>query len=385
MTTPAFEYGLEAFLSDGSVHGRVGLVTNNTGRDRHGRLFADRLAAHQRLRLTRLFSPEHGFGSDAPDGEPVEDGLYKNRIPIVSLYGAKKAPEAEDLADIDLLVFDIQDVGVRFYTYISTLRNIVEAAARYRKPLHVLDRPNPIGLIDIEGPTLSPGFESFVGHLPIPLRYALTPAELALWWNSRLEEPAEVIAWRCRGYNRRHCFCDLGVPWCKPSPSMSTPDTARFYPGTCLFEGLNVSEGRGTDAPFQILGGPMIDPEKWLKKLTPHLPETVRARPVEFRPTFSKFAGEVCQGLHFTTAVPILSNAVHLGLIMIQTLLQTHPDVILFPQRPDRTQPFFDLLAGNSWVREGLLQGTPAVDLASRAQSEVADFSEQARQFHLYQ
>ena len=379
-----FEYGLEAFLKDPTMHGRVGLITNHTGRDRHGVHLADRLLPHPHLMLTRIFSPEHGFGSDAPDGEPVGNSLFKQHVPIVSLYGTKKAPDAEDLQDIDLLVFDIQDVGVRFYTYISTLRNVLEAAATHGIPVHILDRPNLLGGTIIEGPMLTPGYESFVGHLPIPLRYGLTPAELAGWWNQTLPRPAPLVPWKCSGYHRSSSFSQLGIPWCKPSPSMATPETAKFYPGTCLFEGTNVSEGRGSDAPFQILGAPWVVPLLWLETLTPLLPDSVTAETVEFTPTFSKFQGEPCSGIKVSTSEPIFPEAVELGIALLHSLMKSHPGMVAFPRLGNRPHLFFDLLAGNSWLREGLEEGLTPGDLFARGQEETRPFADQIESFWLY-
>ncbi len=381
-----FEFGLEAFLADPGVQGRVGLVSNATGVDRHGTHVACRLVDHPRLRLTRLFSPEHGFWSDAPDGEAVGHAVHPQLgAPIVSLYGERKIPSQADLADLDLLVYDIQDVGVRFYTYISTLRNIIDAAAPLGLPVHVLDRPNPVGGLEVEGPFLTAGFGSFVGHLPVPLRYGLTPGELAAWYASTLPRAGPVKVWPCAGYTRRAAFADLGIPWVKPSPSMTTPATALFYPGTCLFEGLNASEGRGSEAPFQILGAPWVDPERWLARLQSALPDGVTARPVEFRPTFAKFTGETCRGIRLDTGSGLLDGAVGLGLRVIQALMRSHPGKVEFPGRPNLDRPFFDLLAGNDWVRQGLLADLDAGQLEERARAECQAFRRDRERFFLYQ
>ncbi|NLI75473.1 MAG: DUF1343 domain-containing protein [Candidatus Riflebacteria bacterium] len=380
-----FEFGLEAFLADPGVGGRVGLVSNATGIDRNGTHVAYRLAGHPRLRLTRLFSPEHGFWSDAPDGEAVGHAVHPRLgAPIVSLYGERKIPSPADLADLDLLVYDIQDVGVRFYTYISTLRNVIDAAAPLGLPVHVLDRPNPVGGFEVEGPALTAGFASFVGHLPVPLRYGLTPGELAAWYASTLPNPGPIKVWPCAGYTRGAIFANLGIPWVKPSPSMATPATALFYPGTCLFEGLNASEGRGSDAPFQILGAPWVDPDRWLASLRPTLPGNVTVRPVEFRPTFAKFTGEACRGIRLDTGSGHLDGAVGVGLRVIQALMRSHPGKVEFPGRPNLDRPFFDLLAGNSWVREGLLADLDAGQLEERARAECQAFRRDRERFFLY-
>lgn len=380
-----FEYGLEEFLSSPAVGGRLGLITNATGRDRHGVHLVDRLAGHPRLRLAAIFTPEHGFGADAPDGEHVASTTHQRyRVPIHSLYGPRKSPSPDELKGLDLLAYDIQDVGVRFYTYISTLRNTMEAAAQNGIPFHVLDRPDLLGGVAVEGPMLQGGFESFVGHLPVPIRYGLTPGELARWWNSRLKPPVHLTVWQCRGYRRGMSFEQLGVPWVKPSPSMCSTATARFYPGTCLYEGTSISEGRGSDAPFQILGAPGIIPEQWIEALSPLLPDGVQASPASFRPTFSKFEGEECRGIRLDTAAPLLQNSFGIGIRTLSALMRSHPGLIEFTTRPSLPHPFFDHLAGNSWLREALMGGTPPAEIEARAAAENAAFAVERQNFYIY-
>ncbi len=386
-----FEFGHEEFLDslpfqnrDGKKL-RVGFVTNDTGRDRKGLHLLERLASNPMIRLSAVFTPEHGFGSDAPDGEPVEGSVHpRHKIPIFSLYGKTKVPQPEQLALCDLLVYDIQDVGVRFYTYISTLRNVIEASSQADLPIHVLDRPDILGGIEVEGPMLTPGFESFVGHLPVPLRYGLTPGELATWWNSGLRKPARLKVWKCRDYRRKAAFEDLCVPWTKPSPSMLSTSTARFYPGTCLFEGTNISEGRGTEAPFQILGAPWTDPSTWLKALAPILPSQVVASEVDFSPTFSKFSGQICRGIRLDTNLKLLGKSVSLGIRVLAALMKSHPGKVEFPGRPGLPAPFFDHLVGNSWVREGLEKGSPVEEIETRMNAEAAVFLRDRKAYLIY-
>ncbi|MFZ2958059.1 MAG: DUF1343 domain-containing protein [Candidatus Ozemobacteraceae bacterium] len=385
MNTTHVEYGLEAFLASGDVVGRVGLVTNATGRDRSGTHLAELLARHPRLKLVCIFTPEHGFGADAPDGEAVSNDSHASlRVPIVSLYGPKKMPSPEDLTGLDLLIYDIQDVGVRFYTYISTLRNVIDAAAPLGIPLHVLDRPDLMGGITIEGPMLSPGFSSFVGHLPLPIRYGLTAGELALWWNHRLDRPAPITVWPCRGWRRGTSFDDWNTSWVKPSPSMISPATAAFYPGTCLFEGTNLSEGRGTDAPFQTFGAPWVDADRWREVLVPTLPSDIQVSTVTFIPTFSKFVGEPCRGIRLNAQNPLFDHAFSTALHAIAAFMKTHPDRIEFSARPNLPHPFFDHLVGCAWVREGLQKNVPVAEIVARANEDSKPFSKSLDEFYLY-
>jgi uncharacterized protein YbbC (DUF1343 family) len=380
-----FDYGLEAFFRDPSVKGRVGLVTNATGRDRHGVHTADRIARHERLQLAAIFTPEHGFGADAPDGEPVLGSFHAELgVPLISLYGPRKTPTGEELRDLDLLVYDIQDVGVRFYTYISTLRNCLTAAFEAGLPFHVLDRPDLLGGEIVEGPDLDPAYSSFLGHLPLPLRYGLTPGELALWWRERLPQNGTLVIWECRNLHRGVPFEALGVPWRQLSPSMCTPDTARFYPGTCLFEGLNIAEGRGSAAPFQILGAPEINPEAWIAELAPLLPPQVTVASTTFCPTFAKFEGRLCRGIHLETRAAILPDAVKVGIMAIAALQKSHPGLVAFTAREGFEKPFFDYLAGNAWLREHLIKGAPLAEIFSRLDAEALPFRRAKTNFHRY-
>ncbi|MBI3038465.1 DUF1343 domain-containing protein [bacterium] len=281
-------------------------------------------------------------------------------------------------------MYDIQDVGVRFYTYISTLRNVIDAALKYDIPLHILDRPDILGAISIEGPLLEPKFSSFVGHLPIPIRYGFTPGELAKWWAAKHSKQSQITIWPCRGWRRGMSFGELNVPWVRPSPSMLSTETAFFYPGTCLFEGTNISEGRGTEAPFQILGAPWVDSKAWLHRLNPSLPKHIVAESIEFVPTFSKFKGERCFGIYLKSSQPFFPGAVSLGIRLLRSLIDSQLKEIEFPLRASLQFPFFDYLAGNSWLREGLISGTTPDELVERAEDETLNFSAERKAFFIY-
>ena len=247
-------------------------------------------------------------------------------------------------------------MGVRFYTYISTLRNILEAAEKLQLPVHILDRPDYLGGSELEGPMLQPDFTSFVGHLPIPLRYAMTPGELGLWWKRTQGLKLEIKVWQCLDYTCPKPFCDLDFPWHKPSPSMPSIETAKFYPGTCLFEGTNISEGRGTQAPFRNIGAPNLNAKLWLEALSPILEDNISAKAVKFIPTFSKYSGEVCHGICLSTTDNFVSKSVLLGIKLISTLMQTNPNLLSFTTRPSLKYPFFDYLAGTDIIRKKLLK-----------------------------
>lgn len=356
-----FQPGLESFFLDKTLTKQaklnIGVVSNYTGRDKNGVHLIYRLVGDSRFCLKKVFSPEHGFGSNEPDGEHVADSrINELGIDIISLYGKNKKPSIEMLKGLDMLIFDIQDVGVRFYTYISTLRNIMEAANEANIPVAVLDRPNYIGSL-IEGPDLENGFESFVGHLPVPLRYGLTPGELALWIKEYYKLSIEVKVYKCTDYDKNMTFDKLGFPWFKPSPSMPDIKTAMVYPATCFFEGTELSEGRGTEAPFRNIGAPWIEAENWLEELKPLLPDYISASTVEFIPTFSKYENQLCKGIHLEMLTTVPQPVVGIGISLLYSLLQTHPGKVTFTDRPTLSKPFIDYLAGTDKLRLGLVAG----------------------------
>ncbi len=380
-----FAPGLETFFAARHSRLRVAPVTNFTGRDHRGLHLVRRLAEDSRFELKRIFTPEHGFNSDAPDGEHVADSKHGELpVEIVSLYGPMKKPAPELLKDIDLLIYDIQDVGVRFYTYISTLRNIMEAADEAGIKVAVLDRPDVLGGVIVEGPMLEPALTSFVGHLPIALRYGLTPGELALWWKAKANISTEVTVYRCQNYRCPTDYSDLGFPWFKPSPSMPDTVTAAFYPGTCLFEGTELSEGRGTEAPFRNLGAPWVDGNAWTEALKPLLPDNIVVQPARFNPEFGKCAGEPCSGINLRSLTRNIDNAVYIGIAALYALLQTHPGKVVFAGRPNLSEPFIDYLAGTSIIRKGLLKGEKPSEILAAACAGTDTFAASREKFFLY-
>ncbi len=384
----SFSPGLETFFATNFSANRlrIGVVTNFTGRDRHGVHLVRRLAADNRFELKRIFTPEHGFDSDAPDGEHVASSHHQElNVNIVSLYGQSKKPTAEQLQDIDLLVYDIQDVGVRFYTYISTLRNILDAAGETGLPVAVLDRPDVLGGVVVEGPMLEQDLSSFVGHLPIALRYGLTPGELALWWQKTANIQTEVKVYPCQGYYCPSLFDDLDFPWFKPSPSMPDTMTAAFYPGTCLFEGTELSEGRGTDEPFRNLGAPWVNGKEWAGCLQDLLPDNITVKATSFIPDFGKCAGEKCCGINLKSLTRSIDNAVYTGVAALYALIKTHPGQVAFPGRPGLEKPFIDYLAGTSLIRKGLLADEKPSDILKKACKGTENFAMARQEFFIYQ
>ncbi len=377
--------GIEVLLRDhlDLLRGkRIGLVTNPTGVDRELRSTVDLLAQHPELELVALFGPEHGVRGDAQAGEHV--GSAHDRatgLPVHSLYGEHREPTPGMLDGVDVLVFDIQDVGARFYTYPYTLAGVMRAASAAGIPVVVPDRPNPVGGVKVEGPVLEADHASFVGMFPIPVRHGMTLGELAQLFNAEFGIGAELHVVPAQGWTRDQAEPGRELPWVLPSPNMPTPDTALVYPGTALFEGTNLSEGRGTTRPFEIVGAPFVDADALAARMNATGLPGARFRPVWFTPTFSKHAGMLCGGvqLHVTDRETFLP--VRTGLALLKAVHDLHPQEFLFLEGKP---PFFDLLAGNGWIREAILAGEPLESIEARWQEELARFEEKRRRHLIY-
>jgi uncharacterized protein YbbC (DUF1343 family) len=336
-----------------------------------------------------LFGPEHGFHGQAQDligvGGSTEAGLR-----VHSLYGStveSLRPTAAQLRGLDALVIDLQDVGSRYYTFQATTLYCLETAAQVGLMVFVLDRPNPLGGEAVEGPTLRPGFESFVGPHPIPTRHGMTMGELAQLYRAErgLNAALEVIP--CDGWRRGMDFDQTGLPWVLPSPNMPTVDTAFVYPGQCLLEGTNLSEGRGTTRPFALCGAPWIDPRALARRLeADQLPE-VRFRPAWFRLTFQKFAGQDCGGVQLHVTDRRAFRPVRTGLAVLAALRDLSGT--RFASRTEEYEfvtdrPAIDLLFGSDRERLGLEAGRPWREVAAEWESEEAAFRARREAFLIY-
>lgn len=364
---------------------RVGLVTNHSGVDSHLRATADRLHEADGVDLVLLFGPEHGIRGDAEDGVTVDTGVdARTGVPIISLYGEQRQPAVADLDRLDVLLFDIQDVGVRFYTYLYTMSLSMAACAEAGVPFVVLDRPNPLGGVEVEGNILDPEFASFVGLYPIPVRYGLTAGELARLFNEEFGIGAELHVVHMLGWRRAMRWPDTGLVWVPPSPNMPTPDTVNVYPGMCFFEGTNVSEGRGTTRPFEQVGAPYIDGFDLADTLNALRLPGAAFRPVFFRPAFAKHEGQTCHGvqLHATRGAPF--QPVRSGFEALAAVRRGWPDD--FAWRTDREGIHnFDKLAGTDRVRLAIDAGAAIDDLVSDWARDRAAFVELRQKYLHYQ
>ncbi len=305
---------------------RIGLITNHTGQTQDGKSTLNALRVLD-IRVCALFSPEHGVAGKL-EGE-VASSQTDEGLPIHSLYGETRRPTPEMLADIDVLVFDIQDVGARFYTYGSTLCYALEECATHGKNLVVLDRPNPLGGIATEGPMLEMDCRSFVGHVQMPVVHGLTLGELALWHKQQENLDVDLRVVRCAGWKRDQLWPQTGLKWIAPSPNLPDFMSAQWYPSLCLLEFSGVAVGRGTIAPFQIVGAPWMQPHRVLDCLESWRgwnQLNVQAQTVEFMPTRAIYEGEACRGLRFSSADASQVVMTDLGLALLWVLRQSQPD-----------------------------------------------------------
>lgn len=372
--------GLDVLLDDPALLAgqRVGLVANATSLSASLAHAADLFADHPDIGLRAIFAPEHGFRGAKQAGERVGDTYdIRTGVPIYSLYGATRRPTAAMLAGIDVLVVDLQDIGTRFYTFISTLMEVLYAAAQHGKPVVVLDRPNPLGGLAVEGPVLEVAFTSFVGSYPIPIRHGLTIGEMARLMNRTVGADLTVVP--MTGWRRTMRFRDTGLVWVMPSPNMPTPETTLVYPGTGLLEGTNLAEGRGTTRPFELLGAPFVDAEAFAARLNALGLPGVWFRPASFVSTFGKYAGQLVQGVQLHVLDEVVFEPVRTALTILAMARDLYPEFAI-------DQPaHFDALAGNAWLREGLLRGEPVDSLIARWQPELARHLKERQEFLLYE
>ena len=358
---------------------RVGLITNHTGVDRDGVSTIDRLHRARGLRLVALFAPEHGIRGTIADGDLIASGRdERTGLPIHSLYGETRKPTAAMLEGIDALLFDIQDVGARQYTYIWSMFYAMEAAAERRIPFVVLDRPNPVGGAVVEGNILDPAFSTFVGLKPVPIRYGLTIGELARFCNKEFKVGAHLTVIPVAGWRREQYFDALGLPWVNPSPNIRRFETTLHYPGTVLIEGTNLTEGRGTDLPFEHTGAPWLDGPGLAAEMNAMRLPGVRfdATTIVVRPDGRKYPGQTIPGVRLVVTDRASYRPVRVALLLIDAARRRHPDRFEWVESIDR-------LSGTDRVRAAVEQGTlPA--LLDDWDKDAARFEETRRPYLLY-
>lgn len=390
MSAGAVKCGVDTLLESGvaALRGlRVGLITNQTGLTKDLKSTADVLL-QAGVKLKALFGPEHGIHGAVQDAIPVDDFVDpRTGVRVWSLYGKTQRPTPAMLRDLDALVFDIQDVGVRFYTYIYTMAYAMEAALREGLKFVVLDRPNPLNGITVEGATLDPAFASFVGDYELPFRYGLTIGELARYLNETRGWGATLEIVPVQGWQRGMWFDETGLPWVMPSPNMPTLETATVYPGTVLFEGTNVSEGRGTCRPFEIIGAPWLSSTRLVASLYENMEAAgVRGaliRETYFIPTFDKYQGQVCRGFQVHVVDRSAYEPVKAGVVFLKTLRDLHPEAFQW-RRLDDGAYAVDRLAGTDGLRTMIDRGAPLGEIVERMAAGADDFARRRTPYFLY-
>jgi uncharacterized protein YbbC (DUF1343 family) len=376
--------GIEVLLSDSLhlVRGlRVGLITNHTGIDRHGVPSIDRLMEAPEVDLVALYSPEHGIRGTEEAGNRVESGRdQETGLPIHSLYGETLKPTPEMLEGVEALLFDIQDVGARYYTYVSTMARGMEAAGEAGIPFVVLDRPNPIGGEAVQGTVLDPAFSTFVGLYPVPMRHGMTVGELARMMVGEFGVLVDLKVVPAEGWRRGMIFPETGLPWVPPSPNMPSVESALHYPGTCLFEGTNLSVGRGTDEAFQVVGAPWLDGEALAAALTAYQIPGVRFEATRFTPRDpgdGKYGGEEIPGIRLWALRPDYDPT-----LAALALLREIRDVSA--GRWEWRVAHFDRLAGTDRLRAGIDAGSSVEELRSGWDEGLRDFAAKRERYLIY-
>ena len=384
----SFQIGAEVLLDDQMklLKGKkVGLITNPTGVDQNLNSIVDLLYSHKDVELTALYGPEHGVRGSAQAGEYVEYYIDdKTGLPVYSLYGQTKKPTPEMLENVDVLLFDIQDVGTRFYTYIYTMAYAMEAAAEQDIPFIVLDRPNPQGGEKVEGPVLDPKYASFVGNYPIPLRHGMTVGELAKFFNKEFKINADLTVVKMKGWKRSMDYDGTPLQFVMPSPNMPTLETALVYPGGALFEGTSLSEGRGTTKPFELIGAPYINADELAARLKSLKLPGVDFRAASFTPTFSKHSGKLTHGVQIHITDREKFQPVETGLHLVKTIHDMYPDEFEFRAEDKNGISFFDQLIGNGWIRKDIEAGKSVAEMKSKWMKDLNSFKKIRKDYLLY-
>lgn len=390
MTGVKVRLGSERLLDSGTLkHQRVGIVSNPASVDAEFRHVVRAFGSEPDVKLTAIFGPQHGYRADVQDNmiETAHAQDPTRGVPVYSLYSETREPTAAMLKDVDVLVVDLQDVGSRIYTFVYTMANCLRAGRKHGVPVIVTDRPNPIGGVDIDGPMLVTGYESFVGQFPIPLRHGMTIGELATFFNEECGIGADLTVVPMDNWRRSMYFDETGLPWIMPSPNVPTLETAIVYPGTVLVEGTNVSEGRGTARPFELIGAPWINPEALADRLAAHGLPGVHFRPVVFEPTFQKHAKQPCGGCQIHVLDRLRFRAVESAVAVLAEIRAQNSATFEWRRPPyeyEHEKLPIDILAGSSELRHQIESGLPIRAIYSSWLPEHERFAKTRKSFLLY-
>lgn len=363
---------------------RIGLVTNMTGVNKKLIPSIDLFYEHPDINLTALYGPEHGIRGDAKEGQVVESFTdpYTN-LPVFSLYGKSKKPSKEMLDPVDVIVFDLQDIGSRYYTFIYTMAYVMEACAEQGKHFVVLDRPNPVSGEKMEGNLVEEDLRSFIGLLPIPNRHGMTVGELALLYKNEFNYKCDLTVVPMQGWRRNMYFDDTNLFWVPPSPNTTNIEMNILYPGTCLIEGTNLSEGRGTTKPFELVGAPFIDGQQLSKAFNKKNIPGILARPTSFIPTYQKHKDEVCGGIQLHVVDRKELNSLEIGIMLLETIAEHYPNDFHFLKH-ENGKYFFDLLAGTKELKVKIVNGE-SQDFLESCKEQLESFKQLKEPYLLYE
>lgn len=368
---------------------RIGLICNQASVDRNYLHVADLFRSKDNINLTTLFGPQHGIRGDVQDNmvETSHGTDASTGLPVFSLYSETREPTAEMLEDIDAVVFDLQDVGCRVYTFIYTMANAMRACANHGKRFVVCDRPNPIGGTAVEGNLLEPGHESFVGQFPIPMRHGMTVGELAQLFNAEFRIGCDLTVVTMDGWSRGMYYEETGCSWVMPSPNMPTIDTAFVFPGTVYFEGTQTSEGRGTTRPFEQIGAPFVNAERFAAEMNELALPGVYFRSTVFMPTFQKHAGKGCGGVFIHVTEREAFKPVISGIALAGKLLEMYEDKFLWKEPPyeyEFERNPFDVISGTYGLRKQIESGLSHREIAESWEQDEAAFGEIRSEYLIY-
>lgn len=361
----------------------IGLITNTSAVLSDGQPFIDSLLKTDSVRIKSVFALEHGFDLRTGAGVLIEDD-YINQIKVHSLYGQTKKPTAQMLEGLDVIVFDIQDVGARFYTYISSLKYVLEACAENNIEIIVCDRPNPLGGLYVDGPILENEYKSFVGIDNLPVVHGMTIGEIAAFFNDRIPRRANLTIIKMEGWQRSKYWDELNLPWRSPSPNIINFNSVLLYPAVCFFEGTNISEGRGTYTPFTIIGAPFVDAKELRNEINKQFEGVIEARAIEFVPvsiedmaTNPKYKGDICSGVQLVIKDRKKYKPVETGIKLISIMHKLYPDKF-------EMTDYFDLLWGTDSVKSQIFSGKEPDQIINSWQEELNRFKELRNNYLLY-
>jgi uncharacterized protein YbbC (DUF1343 family) len=367
---------------------RVGLLVHPASVNRRLEHAVNLFVKSKKFTLNALFGPQHGIYGETQDNMVEWEGFVDKQtgIPVFSLYGFTRKPEPSMLQDIDVMVIDLQDIGARYYTFIWTMENCMKACMQMNKTVVILDRPNPLGGHKTEGPVLEEAYTSFVGQRPLPVRHGMTIGEIGNYLCSTFYPFLDFYVIPMNGWRRKLWFEETGLPWVMPSPNMPTLDSATVYPGMCLLEGTNLSEGRGTTRPFEIFGAPFIDPELLIRQLKGlNLPGII-FRPMYFQPTFQKHAGKVCGGVQLHVTDRERFKPFKTGVAIIKAVHDLYPENFSWKQPPyeyETEKLSIDILAGTDKLRKDIEKGEKLDKMEDWWQWQCNQFDKELRKKYL--